>query len=283
MCSINTDKKRLYIGLVLLVIMIIGCDASKVLFPELYEKDTNWQMTESTHYFIYYRPGSPASDNIKELSRDLDSCFEDVLVQLQVDFRAKIYYYLYNSQEDLTSNTGTDFAGFVEQDFQCIAEIYGSNHTELNAHETVHVITDNTIGSSDWNFLSEGVAVSIERAYNKDSSGKLDLYSQTQILIYFNEMIPLEILASNDLFNEIRLTNEAWNEYTICGSFVRYLTDQYGLERFKIFYSKAHEGNYKQVFYEVYNISIDDFEQEWHNFLRNYGTNEPSLLILDNP
>jgi hypothetical protein len=283
MYSMNAVKKRYYIGFVLLVIMIISCKASKVLFPELNEKDTNWQMTESIHYYIYYRPFSPASENVKNICKDLDSCFEDVLTQLQVDFHAKIYYYLYNSQEDFKSHTGSRAMGFAESEFQCAAEIYAYKFIELNAHETAHVIADNTMGSPDLYFLIEGVAVSMERAYNKDSSGKLDLYSYTQYLIYRNEMIPLEILANNDLFNEIRLTYNALNEYFISSSFVRYLTDQYGLERFKLLYSKAREDNYRQVFYEVYNISIEDFEQEWHNFLRNYGTIEPSPPMSENP
>lgn len=190
MCTFNTDRKCYHIGLVLLVILIVSCDASKVLFPELHKKDTNWQMTESVHYFIYYRPGSPASDNIKEISKDLDSCFEDVLVQLQVNYRAKIYYYLYNSQEDLTSNTVTNFAGFAELEFQCMAQIYSSDSSELNAHETTHIIVYNTIGIVDLDFLEEGIAEAVAHVHDEESPGRLMLHEETHMMLVWNESYP---------------------------------------------------------------------------------------------
>jgi len=264
-------SKRIYsyIGLIIIVLIVISCNASRVLLPELYEDDTNWLKTESMHYFIYYRPGSPASENIEKICKELDSCFSDVLNQLQVNFTAKVHYYLYNSRDDIKRNTRRDYYGFAPEEFECAAQIYASKSAKLDAHETVHVIVYNTIGVSKLDFLEEGFAEAIAHAHDEESAGKLSLHEQTEMLLYWDKLFSSEILANNNRFREISYSKGS-DLYTECGSFVRYLIDQYGLDKFKFLLPRASEDNYKKVFQEIYGKSIDDFEKEWHEFLRNY-------------
>jgi hypothetical protein len=267
---INSNKLfYLCIGIEL-IILILGCEVSRVLLPEIHGNDTEWLKTESTHYFIYCRPGSPASENIDSISNNLDSCFVDVLTQLVVDYRAKIHYYLYNSKQDLEQNTNRDFVGFANSDFECIAQICSLKSSRFDAHESAHVIASQTLGEARIYFLDEGTAEAIAHAYDEVRPGRLVLHDRTGWLHHKNELFSLEVLTDNTQFSKIRKSSKAYDLYTMCGSFVRYLIDRYSLEQFKLFYPRAGENNYIQVFHQIYGKSITDFEKEWHEFLKNY-------------
>jgi|GEM_PF-1324948 len=268
--TINCKKLfYLYFGFVIIV-LIVGCKASRVLLPELHEDDTNWLVSESVHYFIYYRLGSPAAEDIEEISENLDSCFTDVLNQLEVNYEAKIHYYLYNSKEDLQRNTRRDYFGFASREFQCAAQIYSSRFTKLNAHETAHIIVCNTIGMPKLYFLEEGIAEAVAHAHDEWSPGRLSLHCKAKMCLYLGRLFSLDTLADNDRFKEIYHSESGHDYYVACGSFVRYLIDRYGLAKFKFLLPRAGENNYKKIFQEIYGKNIHDFEKEWHEFLRNY-------------
>ncbi len=255
---------------VLLLALIAGCRASRVLLPELHEDDTNWLMSESAHYFIYYRPGSPASENIEGISKNLDSCFVDVLTELDVKCTAKIHYYLYNSVDDLERSTGRPFFGFATGEFQCVAQAYTSASRRLDAHETVHIIVHMTIGLGRLRFLAEGIAEATAHAHDEGPPGLLNLHVWAKVFLHEDRLYALSDMTNNDWFKEITRSARSGVLYTTCGSFVRYLTDEYGLQRFKMFYPRATENDYEEVFREIYGMSIHDFEEEWHEYLRDY-------------
>jgi len=259
----------LFIGL-LLTSVLFGCRVSRVLFPEIYDGDTNWLKSGSSHYFIYYRPNSPASQDINNIRKTLDSCFEDVLRQLEVDFSDKISYYLYNSCDDLERWAGWHKWGFFVGEFQSAFQVYDSTSRSLNSHETVHVMVYYKIGVAKLCFRNEGIAEAITHFHERWPSGKLTLHNRCKLLLYEKKLFPLEVLADNDRFKEIYLSPEGSNYYTQSGSFVRYLIDQYGLTKFKFLLPRAGEDNYREVFQQLYGKSIDDFEKEWRHLLSVY-------------
>jgi len=254
----------------LLVSLLAGCRASRVLFPEIHDGDTNWLKRESSHYFIYYRPGSPASQDINKIAKTLDSCFEDVLTQLEVDFSNKISYYLYNSSDDLDPWAKWHRWGFFVGEFEYAVGVYDSIHKRINSHETVHVIAYHTIGMAQLIFLNEGLAEAVTHYHERDLRGRLFIHVSCQSLFYEGKLFSLDILADNDRFKEIYLSPEGRNYYIQSGSFVRYLIDQYGLAKFKFLLPRAGENNYRNIFQEMYGKNIHDFEKEWYDFLRNY-------------
>lgn len=259
----------LSMGLVI-ILLLVGCRASRVLFPEIYDGDTNWLKRESVHYFIYYRPGSPASKDIDKIAKTLDSCFGDALTQLKVDFSDKISYYLYNSPDDLGRWANWSRWGFFVGEFEYAVQVYASINYRIDAHETVHVIAYHTIGIAKLIFLNEGLAEAVTHYHDRWSLGKLVIHETCKSLLHQGKLFSLEVLADNDRFKEIYLSPEGNDYYTECGSFVRYLIDQYGLDKFKFLLPRAGEDNHRKVFQEIYGKSIDDFEKEWHEFLHDY-------------
>lgn len=257
-------------GLVSLL-LLMGCRASRVLFPEIHKEDTDWLRTESRHYFIYYRPASPASRDIDNIAKTLDSCFEDVLSQLEVDFSNKISYYLYNSPDDLERWADWKRWGFFVGEFQYAVGVYASTGDRISSHETAHVIVYHTIGIAKLIFLNEGLAEAVTHYHDRNPiTEKLRIHEQCRSLLYRDALFPLDVLAENDRFRGIYLSPEVHHYYRECGSFARYLVDQYGLDKFKFLLPRADEDNYKDVFQEIYGMKIYDFEEEWHEFLRNY-------------
>ena len=265
------NRSLAYLSIWLLLLsLFIGCRASHVLFPEIYEEDTNWLRTECSHYFVYYRPGSLASQDIDKITKTLDSCFEDVISQLKMEFSDKISYYLYNSPEDLEHWAGWRHWGFFVGEFESATGVYNSAYRSINAHETVHVIAYHTIGIAKLIFLNEGLAEAITHFHERWPSGELTIHKKCKLLLYEKKLFPLDVLADNDRFKEIYLSPEGGNYYIQSGSFVRYLIDQYGLDKFKFLLPRAGEDNYKEIFRELYGQSIDDFEKEWRHFLSIY-------------
>jgi hypothetical protein len=253
------------------IVCILRCKASMVLFPEIDQGDTNWLKKETTHFYIYYRPES-------EAERDIEK-FIEILEILQVKYENKINFFVYNSPEDLKKNVYERTWGFALGEHEAIAYYYPSNaqhEPRLGsfAHEVVHIIVYWTVGVKGSNFLNEGIAEAIEKySLLWIRPPKLWLHYRSSMLLKNGKLLSIKQLSDNKFFKDIQNSRELYYTYYLydqCGSLMRYLIDQYGIEKFKSFFPKADEDNYRAVFQYIYGKSIDEFEEEWHEFLRNY-------------
>ncbi len=120
-------------------------------------------------------------------------------------------------------------------------------------------------------FLKEGIAVAVEKYTWLVGEDKLRVHAVASKVLNNNRLFSINQLVKNDFFKLQRERRDtSCHLYDQCGSLVRYLTDQYGMERFKSFYAKADEHSYRRIFQWVYEKEIDVFEEKWHEFLRNY-------------
>ena len=137
--------------------------------------------------------------------------------------------------------------------------IFNKGYAPL-AHELTHIIANGTLLS-----YTEGLAYYMQEKFGRNIS-------------YINFGAPIHPLAkefiekSNKDFIEKVIksqldfnTIEEWRNYLILGqSFVKYLIEEYGIEKFMTF-AKAVYVN--QACEEVYNKSLDNVEEEWLKFL----------------
>jgi hypothetical protein len=267
---IMTGRLRYQYAGILVLCLLTGCRAMGVLFPEIDHQDKNWLKTESLHYFIYCRPESPASQDMQQIAEQLDSCYEDVLTQLDVGFSARINYYLYSSKDDLEQWVGRRVQGFFIGEFDYAVEVYDSRRASMNSHETVHFIAYHTVGVSELIFLYEGLAEAIAHCHDRTARGKLTMHDTCGRLLAQDGLFPLEVLTDNDRFEQIYLSPEVSVYYCQCGSFVRYLIDKYGLTKLKSLVPRTREDNYRMVFEAVYGKTVEDLDTEWREFLRDY-------------
>lgn len=261
--------------LIFWILCILQCKASMILFPEVDKGDTNWEMKESQHFYIYCRPSSEASRNIEFLGRILERAFTDCSEILNAKYQNKIKCYLYNSVQELQEKQNTKLAGFAMPEFETICYYYPKSNWSWEwygfRHEIVHVLMYWTVGVKNLDFLAEGIAVAIEMWNWPAVYERLWVHAVASNAYKNNCLFSISQLASNKFFEDIRDEQDTTHHfYEQCGSLVRYLVDEYGIEEFKRFYSKAGEDNYRTIFQYTYDKSIDDFEEGWHEFLRNY-------------
>lgn len=250
-----------------------------VLFPEIDQGDNNWLKKETAHFYIYYRPDSETEKDIEIISSYLDRKFIEILEILQVEYENKINFIIYDSPEDLKKHVYEKTWGFALSEYEAVALYYPSkaeHDPRLGgfAHEVVHIIVYWTVGIRGSDFLSEGIADAIEKySLRWEGPPKLWVHYRSSMLMKNGKLLSIKQLNDNKLFQDIRDSRELYYTYYLydqCASLMRYLIDQYGIEKFKIFYAKADENNYRKIFRWIYGKEIEDFEEEWHELLRNY-------------
>ena len=146
---------------------------------------------------------------MQQIAEQLDSCYEDVLTQLDVSFSSRINYYLYSSREDLEQRVGWRVEGFFIGEFDYVVEVYDFKRTSMNSHETVHFITYHTLGVSELVFLYEGLAEAIARCHEKTPRGQLAMHQTCRGFLAQDRLFSLDVLTDNDRFRQIYLSPEA--------------------------------------------------------------------------
>lgn len=271
--------------ILILIACTLGCRASRVLFPEIDQGDQNWLTRETTHFCIHYRPDSEAARDIETIAAYLDQKFAQICEILEVEYENKISYFIYSSAEDLKKNVDQETWGFAVGEYEAIAYFYPTMRgydSRLGGfgHEVVHIIVYWTMGVRELHFIDEGIAEAIDKyslLWSRPSV--LWVHWRAASVMKRGSLLSISQLSDNKFFRDVRFNRELYRTYYLydqCGSFVRYLIDRYGIEKFKIFLPAAKEDSYQAAFQNVYGLSIHDFEEDWHEFLQDYLTSEPS-------
>jgi hypothetical protein len=253
----------------------LSCKASRILFPEFDQGDTNWEMRQTDHLYLYFRPSSEASRDIEGLARNFDQAFEFCRDYLKVEYENKIKCYLYSSLEEFQAEQNTEAGGLSAPEFETICLYYPKRDYRTFHHEIVHVLVHWTIGVRRLRFLSEGIAEAIEKYFKRNGEDRLWVHAVSSDLLENDRLYSIDQLADNGFFERIRKLEFSGQDttphlYDQCASLVRFLADRHGIDRFKSFYSKAGEDNYRDIFRHVNPENIDAFEEAWHEFLRNH-------------
>ncbi len=228
-------------------------------------------MRESQHFYIYLRPSSEALDCVEFLIRNLDGEFRSCSDILKVKYENKIICYIYNSLQELQEKQHTKAGGFAAPEFETICYYYPTRNWWGFRHEIVHVLVHWTIGVNKLDFLNEGSAVAIEKYTRPAGENKWWVHAVASNVLNNDCLFSIKQLAKNDFFKlQQEKRDTTYHLYDQCGSLVRYLTDQHGMERFKSFYAKADQNDYRTIFRWIHGKEIEVFEEEWHEFLRNY-------------
>ena len=125
-------------------------------------------------------------------------------------------------------------------------------------------------------FLAEGLAEAMD--FTHQPQDVVDPHLASKGLLLLDEFRPL-----SELFVLTR-RGLAWSDQKkyLCwqgGSFVAFLIEEYGLEKFKRFYRTDYIKltlNPGEAIEEIYGKSISKLETDWKNFLEGYATGEES-------
>jgi hypothetical protein len=268
-------KQNIRLIFLLLFVACLSCKASRILFPEFDQGDTDWEMRQTNHLYVYFRPSSEASRDFEYLARNLDQAFEFCCDVLKVKYENKIKCYVYSSLEELQEEQNTEAGGLSAPEFETICLYYPTREWGSFSHEIAHVLVHWTVGVRRLPFLNEGIAEAIEKYFKWNGEDRLWVHALSSDLLESDRLYSIRQLANNKFFERIRKLEFSGQDkthhlYDQCASLVRFLADRHGIDRFKSFYSKAGEDNYGAIFRHVNPESIDAFEEAWHEFLRNY-------------
>lgn len=214
------------------------------------------------HFEIVYPPDQEWSNNIEVIGVLHEYYYQELCSELKIDLDIKIRSYIFRDEDEKKEITG---AGRTQIAKPWLKEIYLTPISITDAklkHEISHIIVgsiiDNPLGlyGKFGGLLPnmaviEGVSVALE-----PETSILTLYEKASILLKKGKLPSFE-----NLFNSGRFYAKSGSiSYSTSGSFIKYLIQHYGIDRFKSILKN-------QKFEDVYGKNLSDIEKEYHNFL----------------
>lgn len=223
----------------------------------------NWELEKTEHFDIYYRANSYAEENLDDIIRIQEEAYQYILEQLNVQFNDTISIYIYPTPED----AGWDHVqGLAYNRQKVVLGVYSEKGKSIgvegaSAHEITHVIAWNAIGKPGTTFLNEGLAVTMDGIWHAVSDPITNLHQWTKKFMDEDKLPAVDDMVNNwNLFSGL-IT------YPVSGSFVSYLLDEYGIEKFKEMLVEANKYNFNSKCQEIYNRELNELELDWKVYI----------------
>lgn len=234
-------------------------------YKEDFKKDSRWLKKETNHYVFHYFSNSLAEKEIDTIAERQEKAFEKIISFLRVEPpKRKISYYLYPEAQTKKELMGDDwYAQSIYKDF-CVHILYTKNIKPIGEHEDTHLLSLTwglSIGS-----LQEGLAEYLV-GHNWYGDGHENMVKEG-----FKKGIlsPINSLMSHDAWVKLPDENILYY-YCLAGSFVKFLIEKHGREKFEKLYRETDRKNSLEkntkIFEKIYNFSIEEAEKEWKNNL----------------
>ena len=219
--------------------------------------------SESAHYVYHYAAGD-AVDAVWQ-----ETCYQWATARLGVRLPQKIAYFKYQNRVDMGNHTGHyDTNGYADTGRLEIHTLWACDN-----HEVVHLLMSR-LGQSSALF-SEGVAVAFQTdpaiaVFESRFNGEEVHHAARRYLQGGELILPLDRIIETSGFRAVSDTTLSYRE---AGSFVRFLIDEYGLDRFLAFYRSGvvpddSNGAIKRYFQSAMGVAFDDAEAAWLTMLR---------------
>ena len=223
--------------------------------------DSNWDVQERGRFTFYARSSSFAAKSIDQLFLVLDDQCDYAAATLDVQYRAHVSMFLYDSNND--AGFPPDVAGVAYSDTQTVRAVCAppldGNLMARVSHELNHLITRNALGQSGTYFMTEGIASAIisERYH---SSGRHFLFPWTA-----SRLPQLPAIAA-------LLDDDHWNDsptviaYNTSASFLAWLVDLRGPAPLRqVFVARSKEISDRME--SAYGKSVAQLEADWKTFV----------------
>lgn len=249
---------RLVIGGV--VILLTACGSRNPTSPT---QPSLPLVSESTHYDYHYAPGDTVDSAWQE------TYHQWATARLGVQLPRKIGYYKYRSRQEMGDYTGTYNTNAYADPVRL--EIHTLWSTDN--HEVVHLFMS-TFGQ-DPALFAEGVAVAFQTDPTKGTFDSVfngeEVHHAARRYLQSGELVlPLDRIIETKGFRAISDSTLVYRE---AGSFVRFLIDMYGLDRFLALYRSATgpddaADTVKRHFQSAMGLTFEEAESAWLSMLR---------------
>ncbi len=257
----NLPKEKMLWGIVLFCLIVVGAGHlyRDVLGFEYSSQSIQQQLgrrSESDHFIFYYHNNDYSADQMQILKAESEFHYRKVAGVLKQDYPnlKKISIYIYPNAEwkqRFIGTTNTNIAKPWKREIHLTQATLKSTFR----HELVHILASDfgfpVINASTRMGLNEGLAVAVDW-----DEGMFTPHQYAAALLRENRLTNTEQLFSYSGF-AVQSSSYA---YLVSGSFVRYLMDRFGIERFRLTFPN---GNFVLPFGE----SLESLIKDWKAFL----------------
>jgi hypothetical protein len=234
--------------------------------PDAYDPGKYFAISRHGPLEIYAWKGSLAEDHLDAVAAERLGAVESIAQLLGVDPPDRLRIVFYPDEVLKIDQTGHQGRGWARG--TTLVEVYSEGVRLDPYHELVHVIAD-ALGSPP-PILNEGLAVYASELLGADALRLLG-FPDTPVhravckLRNSPDYIPLaDLLALDNIGSD---ADSAAREYAQAGSFVKYLVERHGWERFRQAYSGLsvradYEENVRRV-HQVYGVTFGELESAW--------------------
>ena len=222
---------------------------------------------QTEHFVIYYTPGTPEAKHIALIAGDHEWRYYQLKEFLQVSSKDRIRSYIYpdiETRKRLIGAGETTIANPIQREIHLV---YDSFPNPVLKHELTHVMSSefgmDVLRISPKIGLVEGLAVAADW-----SSGDLTPHEWSKAMIKAKIAPDIKEIVGIGFWHA-----PPQKSYMVIGSFVRYLIDTYGIEKFKTVY---RTGNFS-----IYKKSLDELISDWKTFLDGIPLPENALTLAE--
>ena len=253
----STRLVRRVISLGVLTVAAAGCGSSPT--GPSSTGQTLPPIGETTNYIFRASQGDTVNTEWQERYH------EWLTATLAVAPRQKIVYNKYTSRSHMQSVIGVgNTNAWADPAAYAVHTIW-----QIDNHEVVHLLT--SAWGSPGALVNEGIAVAFQIDPARDSIPRWSgtpLHDLTRQFRQQGRFVPLAGLTETASFR----SHDSNVTYPEAGSFMRWLVDEYGLDRIRTLYARAAGPNESATgvragFAAVYGRSLDELEQAWLAFL----------------
>lgn len=208
--------------------------------------DIEWTTKKTNRFVFYHEPNDPPS---AEAVQDLEMHLTLLELRLELKFPRKIRYYKYSSRERKVEITGKPGSAHFESD-----GVHALHYRDR--HEIIHVLMEQMGNSLP--FFAEGIAVYLAGPWNNKN-----IHANAVELANEGRLVSIQSLLERRGF----LSQPMEATYPQAGSFVGFLIERFGIEKFKKFYplSEPYETYWDTIsrFKSVYGETVEELEDRW--------------------
>ena len=239
--------------LAFLTIAASCCFASPSADKLLKRKGFVWKSAATGHLRLHFEPGTLAENRIEELKRFQEIAYAKNLKLLKVsDYSFQTDIFIVASRERMKQLIGRETNGVAYPGTKVLCFIFSEKIDASGSHELMHVMAGNVWGLKFKRWINEGFAT-----YADDIWYGCKLSDLNKYLLQEKRLIPLEKLIKD--FSD----HSDMISYPEAGSFVKYIYEQYGVEKVKELWKSGTIKDLKRVLGK----DILTLEKDWHSKL----------------
>ena len=268
--------------LLITAFLLTACTQDKVVPKEIEKSEENMIVTPDGKLTIeIINNVKVPQEKVESIKNELLTAYDDIQNSIHTPYvpSEKITVYL---------NEGTQASsGFASE----IVLFEVKEETYPLVHEMTHSLLGygNNFDTSSGYFTQEGFASYMENTYGRN---KIDFHKYIKYYLDSNKLIPISKLIDLNQdnayfrpsnYNKSIESNILMNmSYNHAASFVSYLIDTYGLDKFEQIYN---EKDLAKKIEEVYGRNLNELEKDWIDFINSqteFTTEEKLILNLYN-